>query len=136
MLTRAVEERLHFPSHCHAAGPAGRTGRALRVVGEYRKRALDPVDRFSEVIFGLIMVLAFTCSMSIGDGGSQDVHKMLVAALVCNVAWGLVDGVMYVLTSIAERARRLAVLQGIRAADPGTARAIVLAAVLTVALGG
>jgi VIT1/CCC1 family predicted Fe2+/Mn2+ transporter len=112
-----------------ATGPASQTASALRVVGEYRKHALDPVDRFSEVIFGLIMVLAFTCSMSVADGGSQDVHKMLVAALACNVAWGIVDGVMYVLTSIAERARRVTVFHGIRSADPGTARAIVLGAV-------
>jgi len=112
-----------------ATGPAVHAERALRVVGAYRKRALDPVDRFSEVIFGLIMVLAFTGSMSVAAGGSQDVNQMLVAALACNLAWGLVDGVMYVLTSIAERARRLAVFQGIRATDPSTARAIVLGAV-------
>jgi VIT1/CCC1 family predicted Fe2+/Mn2+ transporter len=112
-----------------AAGSAGHAARAVRVVGEYRKRALDPIDRFSEVIFGLIMVLAFTCSMSVAGGGSQDVNRMLVAALACNVAWGLVDGVMYVLTSIAERARRVAVFQGIRSADDATARAIVLGAI-------
>ena len=93
--------------------------RATRIVGEYRKRPLDPVDRFSEVIFGLIMVLAFTGSLSVVGGGEQDVHTMLVAALTCNLAWGLVDGVMYVLTSVAERARRVAVFLGIRAADPG-----------------
>lgn len=52
---------------------------------------------------------------------------MLVGALACNVAWGLVDGVMYVLTSIAGRARVNLVFQGIRAADPATARAVVLA---------
>lgn len=106
---------------------AAHTARALRVAGEYRKRAPDPIDRFSEVIFGLIMVLAFTCSVSVAQGGSDDVHEMLVAALACNLAWGLVDGVMYVLTSIAERSRRAAVIRGIHAADPAVARSIVLA---------
>jgi VIT1/CCC1 family predicted Fe2+/Mn2+ transporter len=106
----------------------GQVAHALRVTGEYRKRALDPIDRFSEVIFGLIMVLAFTGSLSVAESGQSQVRQMLVAALTCNVAWGLVDGVMYVLTSIAERARRAVVFQGIRAADPGGARAIVLAA--------
>jgi VIT1/CCC1 family predicted Fe2+/Mn2+ transporter len=103
------------------------TARALRVAGEYRRRALDPIDRFSEAIFGLIMVLAFTCTVSVAAGGSDDVHQMLVAALACNLAWGLVDGVMYVLTSIAERSRRATVIRGIRAADPAVARSIVLA---------
>lgn len=102
--------------------------RALRVVGAYHRHALDPVDRFSEVIFGLIMVLAFTCSMSVAEGGAPDVHAVLVAALACNVAWGVVDGVMYVLSSIAERARRATVIEGIRRADPATARQLVLSA--------
>jgi VIT1/CCC1 family predicted Fe2+/Mn2+ transporter len=101
---------------------------ALRVVAEYRKRALDPIDRFSEVLFGLIMVLAFTCSVSVAESGRQEVRQMLVAALACNVAWGLVDGVMYVLTAVAERSRRAIVFQGIRTEDPATARAIVLGA--------
>jgi VIT1/CCC1 family predicted Fe2+/Mn2+ transporter len=110
------------------ASPPGQANRVLRLTGEYQKRPLDAIDRFSEIIFGLIMVLAFTCSFSVAEGGRQEVRQMLVAALACNVAWGLVDGVMYVLTSVAERARRALVFQGIRAADPAMARAIVLAA--------
>jgi VIT1/CCC1 family predicted Fe2+/Mn2+ transporter len=110
-----------------AAPPAGQANRVLRLTDEYQKQPLDAIDRFSEIIFGLIMVLAFTGSFSVAKGGQQEVRQMLVAALTCNVAWGLVDGVMYVLTSIAERARRTLVLQGIRAADPASARAILLA---------
>ena len=53
---------------------------------------------------------------------------MLAAALTCNVAWGLIDGVMFVLTSVIQRARRAFVLHGIRAADPATARALVMGA--------
>ncbi len=108
--------------------PTGYATRALQITGEYQRRPLDPVDRFSEIIFGLIMVLAFTGALSVAESGRQEVRQMLVGALGCNVAWGLVDGVMYVLTSIAERARRTLVVQGIRDADPATARAIVLAA--------
>jgi VIT1/CCC1 family predicted Fe2+/Mn2+ transporter len=100
---------------------------ALRIVS-HRKRVLDPVDRFSEIIFGLVMVLTFTSSLSVAESGRQDVRDMLVAAIGCNVAWGIVDGVMYLVTSIVDRARRAAVFEGIRAADPAGARAIVLAA--------
>jgi VIT1/CCC1 family predicted Fe2+/Mn2+ transporter len=102
--------------------------RALHIVGEYQKRPLEPVERFSEAIFGLVMVLAFTCSLSVATSGQQEVRQMLAAALACNVAWGVVDGVMYVLTAVVERARRRVVFQGIRVADPATARAIVLGA--------
>jgi len=111
-----------------AAPPVEYATRALQVVGEYQKRPLDPVERFSEVIFGLIMVLAFTGSTSVAESGQQEVRQMLVAALTCNVAWGLVDGVMYVLTAAVTRARRALVFQGIRAADPLTARAILMGA--------
>ena len=111
-----------------AVASTAHTARALRVVAEYRKHPLDPVDRFSEVIFGLVMVLAFTCSLSVASGGAQDVRKMLVAAVACNLAWGLVDAVMYVVTAIAERRRRVTVVQGIRAADPAVARSLVLSA--------
>lgn len=108
--------------------PQERANRVLRITDEYRKQPLDPIDRFSEIIFGLIMVLAFTGSFSVAQGGRQEVRQMLVAALTCNVAWGLVDGVMYVLTSVVERARRTLVIQGIGVAAPATARAIVLSA--------
>jgi VIT1/CCC1 family predicted Fe2+/Mn2+ transporter len=111
-----------------AAPAAEHEALALRLVGAHRKRVLDPVERFSEIIFGLVMVLTFTGSLSVAESGRQEVREMLVAALGCNVAWGLVDGVMYVVTSIVERARLAAVLRGIRAAGPAGARAIVLAA--------
>jgi hypothetical protein len=111
-----------------AAAPSRDAAHALQVVSEYQKRPLEPVERFSEAIFGLIMVLAFTGSLSVAESGRQEVRRMLVAALACNVAWGLVDGVMYVLTSMIGRSRRALVFRGIRAADPVTARAIVLAA--------
>jgi hypothetical protein len=101
---------------------------ALRLVASSRKRALDPVERFSEIIFGLVMVLTFTGTLSVAESGRQEVREMLVAAVGCNVAWGLVDGVMYVVASIVQRARLVAVFRGIRAAGPEGARAIVLAA--------
>ena len=33
------------------------------------KRVLDPIDRVSEVLFGLIMVLTFTGSLSVAEAG-------------------------------------------------------------------
>jgi VIT1/CCC1 family predicted Fe2+/Mn2+ transporter len=115
------------PPSRRAAPLAGAEGVALRLVAA-RKRVLDPVERFSEIIFGLVMVLTFTGSVSVAESGRQEVRDLLVAALGCNVAWGLVDGVMYVVTSVVERARRNAVLWGVREAGTDRARAIVLGA--------
>ena len=45
----------------------------------YRKGAiLDPVTRLSEVVFGLIMVLTFTGSVSIATSGRDDIRTMLM----------------------------------------------------------
>src|SRR6185436_8464808 len=69
------------------------------------RRLLDPTERFSEILFGLIMVLTFTGTLSVHEAGRADVREMLLAALGCNVAWGIVDAVMYLLTSMTMRAR-------------------------------
>jgi hypothetical protein len=61
------------------------------------KRVLDPSDRIAEVLFGLIMVLTFTGSLSIIEAGRDDVHAMLIGALGCNLAWGVIDGVFYLM---------------------------------------
>jgi hypothetical protein len=102
--------------------------RALALARGARRRPLDPIDRFSEIIFGLVMVLAFTGTVRVAEAGREQVRDMLVAALGCNLAWGVVDAVMFLVTSMVDRARRVAVVNGIRVARPEAARAIVLAA--------
>src|SRR5688572_31485508 len=64
---------------------------------------LEPIERLSEVLFGLIMVLTFTGSLSVATADRAEVRTMLIGALGCNLAWGLVDGVMYMLGVLAER---------------------------------
>ncbi|MBS0451480.1 MAG: VIT1/CCC1 transporter family protein [Proteobacteria bacterium] len=70
------------------------------------KRVLDPIDRISEFLFGLFMVLSFTGALSVASTGPKEVHEMLVAAIGCNIAWGFVDGVMFVLRNLVSRARQ------------------------------
>ena len=79
-------------------------------------RLLDPIDRTSEVLFGLFMVLTFTGTVSVATAGRDDVKLMLVAAIGCNIAWGFVDGVMYVLRNLVVRARQALLVQAVRAA--------------------
>jgi len=76
-------------------------------------RYLDPVDRLAEVVYGVLIVLTFTLAYrgiefrySSGAGISTAVQRMLLAAIGCTIAWGLIDGVMYVLTSMFERSER------------------------------
>jgi hypothetical protein len=71
--------------------------------GTQRGDVLDPTDRFSEVVFGTIMAMTFTGTVSVANAGEQDVRELLYAALGGNLAWGIVDAVMYVITSVADR---------------------------------
>lgn len=80
-------------------------------------------------MFALIMVLTFTGSLSIASAERADVRAMLIGALGCNLAWGIIDGVLYLMGCLAERGRDLATLRGVReAADPGTARRLIIEA--------
>ncbi len=90
------------------------------------KRVLEPHERIAEVLFGLIMVLTFTGSLSVAEAGREDIRTMLVGALGCNVAWGIIDGVLYLMSCLAEKSRSLATLRAVRqAADPAAAQRLV-----------
>lgn len=78
------------------------------------KRVLDPLERFSEVLFGLIMVLTFTGSLRVARAGRSQIHEMLIGALGCNLAWGLIDGIMYLMANLSERGHGIAILKSVR----------------------
>jgi hypothetical protein len=93
---------------------------------ESSKRALDPIERVSEVLFGLIMVLTFTGSLSVASAGHAEVREMLIGALGCNLAWGVIDGLLYLLGVLADKGRARATLRSLRAAgDPQQGQRIV-----------
>jgi hypothetical protein len=76
---------------------------------------LNPVDRISEVLFGLIMVLTFTGAISASTDAREDVRELLWAALGCNVAWGFVDAIMYLMNVALERGHAITVIKKIHA---------------------
>jgi len=79
-------------------------------------RVLEPIERISEVLFGLIMVLTFTGSLSAAESGQAEVRAMLIGAIGCNLAWGLIDAIMYLMGSLAERARDRRMVEAVRRA--------------------
>ena len=90
------------------------------------KRVLEPSERISEVLFGLIMVLTFTGSLSIAEADQAEVRTMLIGALGCNLAWGIIDAVFYLMGSLVEKGRDLATFRAVReAADPGRAQRLI-----------
>ena len=100
---------------------------------ESSKRVLDPIDRVSEVLFGLIMVLTFTGSLSVAEAGRDDVRAMLIGALGCNLAWGIIDGILYLMGSLAEKGRGLLMFRAVRkATDPKEAQRVIAEALPSV----
>jgi VIT1/CCC1 family predicted Fe2+/Mn2+ transporter len=94
-----------------------------------REPLLNPVDRVSEMIFGLFMALTFVGVVSMATAGRDEIQAMLIAALGCNLAWGIVDAVMYLVRTITERGRSLTLVRSVQAArDPEAGRNIVEAA--------
>lgn len=93
---------------------------------EKRARVLDPVERVSEVIFGLLMAMTFVGALSVATAGRAEIRTMMITALGCNLAWGLADAVMYLVRTVTERTRNRMLLAGLRSgADPAVGQALV-----------
>jgi hypothetical protein len=91
-----------------------------------REPVLSPVDRVSELLFGLFMALTFVGAVSVTDSGGEQIRTMFAAALGCNLAWGLVDAVMYLVRTVTDRGRLLRLVRSVKAApDAETGRAII-----------
>jgi hypothetical protein len=89
-------------------------------------RVLDPIDRVTEVLFGLIMVLTFTGSLSVAEAGRDDTRTMLIGALGCNFAWGIIDAVLFLMGGLANKGRTvLALIAARRSASSENAQQII-----------
>jgi len=78
---------------------------------------LDPDESLGEILAGLIMVLTFTLAAGVATRGAQDgVRTLLLAAVGCNLAWGIIDAVFYVMTNAFVRRRRARLFRAVSAA--------------------
>jgi hypothetical protein len=97
---------------------------------------LNPVDRVSEMLFGLLMALTFVGAVSAADSGNEQIHVLFTTSLGCNLAWGLVDAVMYLVRTVSERGRLLTLVRAVRGApDAAAGRAVVEQSLSRVAAG-
>jgi hypothetical protein len=101
-----------------------------------REPVLSVVDRVSEMLFGLFMAIAVTGAVSVADQGNGQIRTMFIAALGCNLAWGLVDAVMYLVSTISDRGRLLSLIHAVRAEpDPKAGCGLIERALSKVAAG-
>src|SRR3974390_3228560 len=90
----------------------------------FTQRHLDPASRLGEVLFGLIMVLGAT--LTAGIASRDDAKHLLKAALGCNIAWGIIDGIMYVMNCVTVRSGKARLVMAIqKAADSVAALEII-----------
>ncbi len=58
---------------------------------------LDPSERVAEILFGLIMALTMSGTISVATADRFEIRTMLIGVLGCNLACGLIDGGMYLM---------------------------------------
>lgn len=87
------------------------------------RRHLDPIDGLTEILFGLIMVLAVTLGAGLVAGREAPLvgADLVSAAVGCNLAWGVIDGVFYVMGSLFARRETARLIQAVRHAPDGEA---------------
>jgi hypothetical protein len=91
-----------------------------------RAPVLDPIDRVSEAMFGVLMAVSITGSLSVASAGYPQIRSLMLTAVGCNLAWGFTDAVMYLLGASAERTRQIALLSRLQlATDLGAAHRMI-----------
>ena len=88
---------------------------------------LEPMESIAEILFGVIMTLTFTCTLAVETADRLQVRTMLIGALGCNLAWGIIDAGVYLITRINTESRKVAAVRAIREAADGRAARQILA---------
>jgi VIT1/CCC1 family predicted Fe2+/Mn2+ transporter len=88
---------------------------------------LEPMERIAEILFGVIMTLTFTLTFAVETADRLQVRTMLIGALGCNLAWGIIDAGVYLITRINTESRKVAAVRAIREAANGSAARQILA---------
>jgi hypothetical protein len=105
---------------------SGIVNEALKCPSTKPKRVLEPVERISEFLFGLIMVLTLTCSFNVGEANRGSARSMLLEALDCNVAWAIIDAFFFLFNCPGQRGQRIVLLKQLhRTFDQEDARRLV-----------
>ena len=77
---------------------------------------LDPGERLGELLFGLIMVLTFTLGAGLNlEADHAGTRELLIAALGCNTAWGIIDAALFLIDRLSERGRVHRLVRAIQA---------------------
>lgn len=97
----------------------------MRVKKGFLARFLDPIDRLVEGMYSVLIVLTFTLTVSVVEANnvlsqmftSMALNRLFIASFGCAVAWGILDGIMYIVTAALGRGQRFRLITAIKAAS-------------------
>lgn len=109
----------------------------MKSIRAWMTRHLDMEDILLEVIFGLLIVMTFTMAfravdtyLAADEFVENQVQRMLLAAIGCTFAWGIIDAVITVMTNVADRAREARIVANIRNSTSDEEAIIIIGKVL------
>jgi hypothetical protein len=93
-------------------------------MSRFTQRHLDPASRLGEILFGFIMVLTvtLTAAFSVSEG-KRGVWQLLLAAVGANIAWGIIDAIMYLMNCMVVRRGKIRLVEAVQRA-PDEERAL------------
>jgi VIT1/CCC1 family predicted Fe2+/Mn2+ transporter len=94
------------------------------------QRYLDPGDRLDELLFGLIMVLSITLGVGLATDEGGSTLQVAVTIFGCNLAWGLIDGIMYVVMQLFDRSRKAQLIEALRSTNSDAEKVATVGGVL------
>ena len=107
-------------AHIHSRGR-----RRPKPTEGFLSNLLDPIDRLAETIYSVLILLTFTLAFrifhleTVGTVSDEYINNLLGGALLAIVAYGVIDGIVYMLTEVLERGEKHRLLWHIQAADTG-----------------
>jgi hypothetical protein len=135
MASKAVEPLGSGASAPYGSGqiPTSMTSKHVSLLHRY----LDPASSLGEILFGLIMTLTFTlgAGLMIEDEGREGARELLIAVIGCNIAWGIIDGALYLVGQLFDRGRLRRLGHAIRTTGDRSAATQLLATELDPVLG-
>lgn len=93
--------------------------RSSRLVDRY----LDPTTILNESVFGLVMTLTFTLGAGlVVKEGPDATRTLLIGVLGCNLAWGIIDGMILIMGGMLERSQKAQLILRLQGLDNEEAR--------------
>ena len=87
---------------------------STRRQASFFERYLDPTERLDEMLFALIMVLSITLGVGMAADEDTSTSRVVWAIVGCNLAWGLIDGCMHIVTQLFDRSGQARLVEALR----------------------